>query len=970
MRCHSPSHGVCSVLALCAAMGAAAPAASAVPIRIGFLWHMHQPIYVPYLDPFGADPFFSYSVPDIFNQRFGPYTTWPKDAIDAGDFLLYLGAQVSFSGSLIESLDALEASGLNGGMWNNWDWAYRAAQNNLSALGNHRLEMVAFGYHHPLMPLNGTRDIRMQLRLHKLIHGMTWNTSFSNGLFPPETAFSERMIPALAAEGIEWVLVDNIHFDRACVGYPHTNDSGLFAPNKADQINPDPAANGGRWVQLQNLWAPSRVSVPFGYQPHYVQHVDPETGAVTKIVAVPAARYEGNEDGRGGYGAFLYDRVMDTYLPDNTDALHPMFVMLHHDGDNFGGGSEAYYHNNFQNMVNWVQGDPDYEVTTVNDYLDRFPVDPNDVIHVEDGSWAGADNGDAEFKKWLGGDVAVGGISPDINSWAVLVAARNHVMTLEQIDPVNIDSTSEMTNILNGTGDPIHRAWHYLLVSQASDYWYWDGTEVWDSNVTRGCNQAMAQTDPALASSGLIDQTEPTVFVPQREPYNPGGLEWGASPEPSDFEVWTLAYDYSGLSSVTLKWRVDADGVNPISSIQNETFAGGPEVGPWQSVAMSATAVPTPAGVMSASAKAMRYGAMITGQNNALIDYYVEAVDSMGNVARSDIMHVWVGQSDSGGGGDAVTITPDPAVAGQNVTVSYDPSGGPIAGAGAVFMHYGFNGWNPVISPDAAMSESNGVWEVTVPVPASATSLDMVFNDGNNNWDNNNGNDWHFAVDGGDAGFEMDGALDAGAQLIASNGGIDLWAALDGDTLYLATDPAGAGRDRFIVLAGVPGAMGAAMWAKAGSVAAWDAFVGNEADNGWAGWFDAAGATQLASGAVLEATIDLTGELGSVPSSVFAAVLSYDTPDGGALDPSLQVPASTDGDGDADEFTEILLCDLAGDCCPADLNGDGILDLTDISVFVAGFIAQDPVADLAPPTGVFDLADISAFVTAFTAGCP
>ena len=31
----------------------------------------------------------------------------------------------------------------------------------------------------------------------------------------------------LEAEGIEWVLVDNIHFDRACVGYPHTTASNL-----------------------------------------------------------------------------------------------------------------------------------------------------------------------------------------------------------------------------------------------------------------------------------------------------------------------------------------------------------------------------------------------------------------------------------------------------------------------------------------------------------------------------------------------------------------------------------------------------------------------------------------------------------------------------------------------------------------------------------------------------------------------
>jgi hypothetical protein len=130
-------------------------------------------------------------------------------------------------------------------------------------------------------------------------------------------------------------LVDNIHFDRACVGYPHTTASNLYSPNAADQVNPDPATTGGAWVQLNNLWAPSRVSVPFGYQPHYAQHVDPDTGRSRRMIVVPAARYEGNEDGRGGYGAFLYDQVMDQYLAYNTDADHPMFVVLHHDGDNY-----------------------------------------------------------------------------------------------------------------------------------------------------------------------------------------------------------------------------------------------------------------------------------------------------------------------------------------------------------------------------------------------------------------------------------------------------------------------------------------------------------------------------------------------------------------------------------------------------------------------------------------------------------
>ena len=57
--------------------------------------------------------------------------------------------------------------------------------------------------------------------------------------------------------------------------------------------------------------------------------------------------------------------------------------------------------------------------------------------------------------------------------------------------------------------------------------------------------------------------------------------------------------------------------------------------------------------------------------------------------------------------------------------------------------------------------------------------------------------------------------------------------------------------------------------------------------------------------------------------------------------------------------------------CLADLaEPSGVLDLADISAFVAAFVGGDPAADLAEPSGVLDLADISAFVSAFTAGCP
>jgi len=962
-------------------------AIAAEPIHVAFLWHMHQPIYYPYESPVTADANsrFGFSVVDIHNQRFGPYTTWPRDAIQTGSALAHLGAQVSFTGSLIENLNAIRAAGVNGGMWNNWDGAYDQSRGFLTSLGNRRMDLVAFGYYHPLMPLLDEQDIRMQIRLHKQVYGQTWaGSGYSRGIFPPETAFSSRVIPALAAEGIDWAIVDNIHFDRACVGYPHTNASNLFAPNRADQINPDPATQGGAWVQLNNLWAPSRVSAPFGYRPHYVQHVNPSSGATTRIIAIPAARYEGNEDGRGGYGAFLYGTVMNQYIQYNTDPARPMLVMLHHDGDNYGGGTDAYYHSNFQSMVNWAASDPMYDVTTVEDYLARYPVPTSDVIHVENGSWAGADNGDPEFKKWLG-DPGTNGYSPDINSWAVLTAAKNFVFTADQISPVAL-----VANILNNTGSNTERAWRWLLCSEASDYWYWDGQQPWDSNVTRGCNQAMALAQLVTASGN--DNTPPTVFVPQRNPYNPGALEWSNTPESSDFEVWTLVHDISGVASVTLKWRVDADGQNPIASVQNETYAGGAEVGAWNSLPMSGAALPNPpAGTLAATARAMRYAATVTGQTSKLIDYYVEAVDSRGNVQQTDIQHVWVGSgTTSGGGGSVVTISPNPPVAGQNVTVTYDPAGRNLAGAAQVYLHYGYNAWSTVITPDAAMTwnVAQSVWTLTVPVSSSATQFDVVFNNGSGTWDNNGGADWHFAVTGGtQPAWAMDGVLDTGvcghssnpACLIASNGGMNLWAGIVGDVLYVATNDAGEGNDHFIYLALTPGAMRAANWAKAGQIAGWDAYLADENNNDYESWFDATGTRQAATGpngGVLEGTLNLREEFGSLPTHIYAAVGAYASADGGALVPSKQVPASVNNNGniDASEYVLIDLVALSGQQqpCPADLNGDRQITLSDLSILLAHFgnSGATPADGDTNGDGSVNLTDLSQLLAVFGTACP
>lgn len=919
------------------ALAADRAAAQTAVMNVGFLWHMHQPIYYPgenITQTQNANRF-SFNVYDVFNQRIGPYTTWPRDAVQSGLSLSHLGAQVSFSGSLVENLNRLEAPGSGNGNFNNWDDPYRQAANWDTSLGNSRLDMVGFPYYHSLMPLLDERDMRMQIKLDKHKAQQMWGVTDAEykGFFPAETAFSTRMIPALKAEGLDWTLFDSIHLERAVANYPHTNSSNLYAPNKADQINPAIPAN--QWVQLNNLWAPSRVAAPLAYRPHYAQYVDPASGEIDKIVAVPAARYEGNEDGRGGFGALQYESVMEQYRQFNTDPAHPMYVMLHHDGDNYGGGSDSYYHSNFQNMVSWAAANANYDVTTVKDYLERFPVDPNDVVHIENGSWAGADNGDPEFKKWLG-DPGAGGWSPDRNSWAVLTAAKNRVFTADDLtagDPV-------VANVAGNVGNASERAWHYLLEAEASDYWYWDGTEIWDSNVTRGSNLAVAQANQVLNAPHAPETTPPTVFIPQREAYNPGGLEWGSTPQPSDFEVWTYAYDVSGLTNVTLKFRVDADGANPLDSIQNETFVGGPEVSAWTSVPMSSSDVAPPAGIAQPSYRALRYGGMVSGVTDALVDYYVEAIDSLGNVTQTDIQHVFVGQGSIVNPGNAVTLSPNPAQAGQSATLSYDPAGRALAGAGQVNLHYGFDGWQAPLPADVAMTwnPSTSKWDATVPITASASQLDVVFNNGTGTWDNNGGQDWHFPVQGTQApAFTMDGVLDPSVAAVATNGSRHIFAKLQGTTLYLATEDAGEGSDVFLYLADLPGALQAANWAKAGQIAGWDAYLADENDNDYEAWTGAPAGSAIATGpngGVLEGTIDLAAMFGSVPSEIYLAVGLFGNANGGALVSSQQVPASVNANGNIDsgEFYRLVLSGPS-----ADFDGDFDVDAADLQIWRTAF---------------------------------
>lgn len=611
-----------------AILGACLTAAAQKPkIYIAFQWHMHQPIYTPGETVLETDKSgqLSYNLLDVFTSRTGAYTSWPANAVNkliAAD--LPGGAQVSFSGSLVENLNEIER---NGGHFKNWRSSWNGMVDKKTELGNPRLDMVAFGYYHPLMALIDGEDARRQIAKHRECFAENFpGMSYSKGIFPPENAFEEHMIPSLVKEGIEWALVDNVHFDRAAAGYPWVNGVSIVEPNAADVLN----ANPEDWKHIDGLYCPGQISAGWGHRPHWMKYVDPADGKEYRMIAVPTSLVYGNEDGRGGFGALQYEKCISQLEEFNDDPDHPILVVMHHDGDNHGGGSEAYYTSNFQNFVNWLKANPDrFECTTVQDYLDRFPPEDDDLIHVESGSWWGA-GADPEFLKWNGdkGDYpgASEAYSPDHNSWGIITAASNHVKTAAAIAPDNAD---------------VVKAWDDLMCGETSCYWYWDGTEQWDSKPATAANLAVTKAASVIASGE--DKTGPSIYHPQREPYNPGATEWGKT-QPSDFTVWSYVYDLSGLKTVKLKYRLDKDGVNPLDSDQNETYAGGDEVGEWKEIDMTSKTIASITNPQPLY-KADEYSAKITGVNDALVDYYIEAVDRKGNVSRSMILHVYVGSS-------------------------------------------------------------------------------------------------------------------------------------------------------------------------------------------------------------------------------------------------------------------------------------------------------------------------------------
>ena len=168
------------------------------------------------------------------------------------------------------------------------------------------------------------------------------------------------------------------------------------------------------------------------------------------------------------------------------------------------------------------------------------------------------------------------GWAEDERNWAVITAAQNRVETAEQIaGGVSISQIQSP----DSSASNAELAWHFFLPSLTSGYMYYGTALDMEVKPTIACNNAIEKANLVIGD-GSQDQTSPTIWIPQQLPHNPGGTGFGslwgyeAVEHSRDFWVWTFVSDVSGVANVTFNYRIDNDGANPLSSNQNETYAG------------------------------------------------------------------------------------------------------------------------------------------------------------------------------------------------------------------------------------------------------------------------------------------------------------------------------------------------------------------------------------------------------------
>lgn len=694
-------------------------------VHITRFWHNHQPIYWPeWNSGVGQDSRVQYAhdsmrlkpnqnygaswnhphndLEQIFGlqDRIAAYQGRPRDSVtsigEAG------GMAMSYTGSLIDNIRNLSAN--NWGYGGDWNSGNTQARQWTTTRGGPRLDLVGFSYHHSLTPLLPREVLRREIQIFKEAWWKAWDgnpdkSDHSMGFFPTEMAYSRDIIDVLVEEGYEWVIVASHHISRTSPSYNDRVHPGNFQiksspPNRADQLGPRFDNPAQWWFAEPNPGQAAWNVAPFAYQLHRVEYVDPETGDVKSMIAVPSDDVLSYQAGYSGAQIGLVDSEI---APWATDPNRPLLVMPATDGDNaWGGGYDS-----------WMVSTPaffraaqsrGYQINSIQDFVNEFG-EHAPTTHIEEGAWIYPEMcyGSPYFLKWIEPPVRTSASSPTAypdtiidmaNGWSLKffayapkMAGANWVITAEQIlrdqggdvQPWKIQAPYDWDGTWTEPND-VELAWHIYLKGLDSGFQYYGGLGN-DDETKPGlaARRAIETLHDFMSTRMHLDETGPTVLKPQRFPWNPGGYTFGwfnSVPEadqnflkkhPSEFYIWTLAHDLSGIETLNLKIRHTLDNEEFRNGHhQNLTYAGGPLVSDWVSIPMTRRELPNTRAELNAIANhgeidfvvtspeiADHYYVMIDNSvypdfRGRYFDYYIEAVDSLGNITRTEIQHVFV----------------------------------------------------------------------------------------------------------------------------------------------------------------------------------------------------------------------------------------------------------------------------------------------------------------------------------------
>ena len=669
----------------------------------------------------------------------GAYLGWPMEtaASNSGSHPMSQ-THVTMSAAVINNVQSFAELGNQDGYNLGWGDYWRSTQQTYKTTNGFKaLDTIHFTGHHSMGPLVGNDYFLKDLIYQNVTLAQPYflGSSFtsSKGFFPTELGFSERLIPVLNKLGITWSVLGNVHYSRTLKDYPYLNDPGVDTvvspPNRADLQN---ESNVGAWVSLNmfNEKQVTRNKFPFASIPHWVQYVDPETGAVSKVAGIPVEQASSWEE---GYQGSVTAAAIKPYESAAAALGRTQYFVIAHDGDNSSG--RAGDGGTWKNSGYVTYSDSGVQGQGVEEYLKANPIPAADVVHVQDGSWIDTRDSSAD-PTWYHWHLPMGVWNGQLSAFntahgtsytsqyaangdlrqhlpsleygyhylernfALLQAAENYAKTAEQIwldnHPNYWSPTSALDkqvtyagNQLNpwmlsypvkgdaskdyaGGANPAELGWYFLIASIDSGFGYYDENVDDGVKPTISFNQSLHFTEPYVTARLAQDKTGPSIWWPQRYPYNPGSANaskaegWAKMYMDNEFAIYTYAYDVNDVADIQLKVRVhtakSADPKDKTYQLYDPVAHAGEEnvnpanVGDWVSYDMkerdlsadingvswqpSSTAAFQ---VVPAKKIANLYYTYLSDYRDQLLDYYIEATDAKGNVTKSVIQQVYVG---------------------------------------------------------------------------------------------------------------------------------------------------------------------------------------------------------------------------------------------------------------------------------------------------------------------------------------